>query len=90
MSNLKQKGLGYEENGLNLREIDLIPGKNSWKIKGSKKRISRINPIGTVFFLAFNHSLINLFQNPSAPMIPHFKAEFLILTFRGNNYIIIT
>jgi hypothetical protein len=38
--NSKQKGSGYGKNGLNLREIDSNPGKNSWKIKGSKKIIS--------------------------------------------------
>jgi len=37
MSNLKQKDSGYEENGSVLRETDLNLGKNSWKIKGSKK-----------------------------------------------------
>jgi hypothetical protein len=33
----KQKGSGYEKNCLNLKKIDSNPGKNSWKIKGSKK-----------------------------------------------------
>jgi hypothetical protein len=37
MSNLKQKDSGYEENGSILREIDMNPGKNSWKKKGNKK-----------------------------------------------------
>jgi hypothetical protein len=42
ISNSKQKELGCEENGLILRRIDLNPGRNSWKIKRSKERISLV------------------------------------------------